>query len=124
MTNGIEFHKEWLTCSGVPPTVKLLTAQAASFWILKSPVARARIIGETKSASITICRETTTTESLSTHNATLLPEPDVCFLLLYLIMSTRPPMEENMYVMTDERGGAGVHTRTIPGLECWSKVFK
>ena len=43
------------TCSCVPPTVKLLTAQAASFCVRKSPCFRARMTTGTKLLSITIC---------------------------------------------------------------------
>ena len=42
------------TCSGVPPTVKLLTAQAASFWVLNSPADSWCIMAGTRLASITI----------------------------------------------------------------------
>ena len=42
------------TCSGVPPTVKLLTAQAASFCVLNSALKSASTIAGTRLVSITI----------------------------------------------------------------------
>ena len=49
-----EEEEERETCSGVPPTVKLLTAHAASFWVLNSALASASTIAGTRFASITI----------------------------------------------------------------------